>query len=325
MLSAGRKLRVLALTQDDRMPSWDLFYQQLGRFVDLDFRKLTKAQQRNLKKYFQSVDIHSYDRIFFDLRFKKQLRQRHLIASLPRLVEFEHDANQNYKVGGKYQGKWTRYYRTMQELRVLSSGFNVSRKLAEEGFDVKFIPKGYDESEISCLERPRDIEFGFIGRIGRSAYDQRRDFLQSCVEHFGLQLIRTHPGGEYNQALNRIKFFISADIGLGEYMIKNFEAMAAGCVLCCYRQGNGEEEALGLVDMENVVLYQDIEELTEKLDSLSGRPDEVKRVATNGRLLAEREFKLSRLAEKAALALQDPLTKRRCLTPWQRLLAKLGH
>lgn len=307
------------------MPNWDLFYQQLGQFVDLDFRKLTRSQQSNLNKYFQSVDVHSYDRIFLDLRFKKQLKQRHYLATLPRLVEFEHDANQNYKPGGKYQGQWSKYYRTMQELRVLSSGFNVSRKLATEGFDVKFIPKGYDENEISHLGIPRDIEFGFIGRLGHSAYDKRRDFLEECVERLGLQLIRTKPGSEYNQTLNRIKFFISADIGLGEYMIKNFEAMAAGCLLCCYRQGNGEEAALGLIDMENVVLYQGIEDLKEKLNFLQARPDEVGRVAGNGRSLAEREFTLTRLAEKTALALQEPLVKRRCLTPWQRLLAKLGR
>ncbi len=33
-------------------------------------------------------------------------------------------------------------------------------------------------------------------------------------------------GEEYCATLNRIRFFVSADVGMGEYMIKSFEAMA---------------------------------------------------------------------------------------------------
>ena len=65
--------------------------------------------------------------------------------------------------------------------------------------------------------------------------------------------------------LNRIRFFVSADIGMGEYMIKNFEAMACGCVLLAYDQGELENEALGFIDMHNIVLYRRLDELRDKL------------------------------------------------------------
>jgi hypothetical protein len=70
------------------------------------------------------------------------------------------------------------------------------------------------------------------------------------------------PGGEeYCATLNRIRFFVSADVGMGEYMIKNFEAMACGCVLLAFDQGAAENQALGFKGMVNVVFYKDIPQL----------------------------------------------------------------
>ncbi|GAA5315039.1 MAG: glycosyltransferase [Candidatus Pelagadaptatus aseana] len=318
------RLKVLALTQYDRMPNWDLFYQELGRHVDLDFKKLNKKQQVNLKKYFKSIDVSSYDRIFLELRFKQQLRQRHFLGGLPNLVEYETDANQNYKKGGKYEGAWSKYYSSLTSLRVISTGFNVSNRLRREGFDARFVPKGYNESEIKCLNKKRDIEVGFIGRVEKAAYDKRKEFLDECVEKLGLKLIRTEPGEAYNKMLNRIRFFVSADHGLGEYMIKNYEAMAAGCVLCCYRQGNGEEEALGLRDMENVVLYGDASELQEKLAIVRADKSLEDAIAKSGRQLAENNFGLSCLAEKVSEELIEPVIKTREQSLSERLLAYIG-
>ncbi len=139
-----------------------------------------------------------------------------------------------------------------------------------------------------------------------------------------MQLLRTEPGAAYNEMLNRIQFFISADQGLDEYMGKNFEAMAAGCVLCCFRQGGGEEEALGFVDLENVVLYSDLEELKKKLDLLKEQPDKIKEIARSGRELAIREYSLACLAQKTASALVAPIDSRREPSLTQKLLAGIG-
>jgi len=321
----GKKLRVLALTQANRMPNWDLFYSELGKHVTLDYRKLDKREQSNLKVYFKSIDITKYDRIFLELRFKKQLKQRHFIATLPNLVEYEWDATQNYKKGGKYEGAWSKYYSTMSSLRVISSGHIVSERLRNEGHDVRFVPKGFNESEISCKDLPRDISLGFIGRVTKAAYDERKRFLDGCVSELGLQMLRTEPGLAYCEMLNRIRYFVSADHGLDEYMGKNFEAMAAGCILCSYRQGGGEEEALGLVDMANVVLYSDLAELKSKLSVLNSEPSKADEIARAGRLLAEREYTLARLAEKTALELIEPVVSRRELTRLQKLFAWFGR
>ncbi|MAZ87947.1 MAG: glycosyltransferase [Cellvibrionaceae bacterium] len=320
-----KPLRVLALTQSDRMPNWDLFYEELGNYVDLDFRKLNRSEQSNLKKYFRNIDLDNYDRIFLELRFKRQLKQRNFIATLPNLVEYESDANQNYKKGGKYQGKWSKYYSSMSSLRIICTGHIVTARLRDEGYDAVCVPKGFNETEISCLDQSRDIQLGFIGRVEKAAYNDRKKLLDLCVKRLGLQMLRTNPGAAYNQMLNRIRFFVSADIGLDEYMIKNFEAMAAGCVLCCYRQGRGEEDALGFIDMDNVVLYDDVDELEAKLDYLKGRASEVDLIAERGRALVESRYGLKSLARQTAEVLVAPVMFMKPMTMTQKLLARLGR
>lgn len=61
-----------------------------------EIRRLDSAQQANLRRYFPGLDVHSYDRIVLFLRFKKEIRQRRFLRTLPNLVLLEHDAYQNY-------------------------------------------------------------------------------------------------------------------------------------------------------------------------------------------------------------------------------------
>ncbi|HNL92824.1 MAG TPA: glycosyltransferase, partial [Pseudomonadales bacterium] len=99
----------------------------------------------------------------------------------------------------------------------------------------------------------------------------------------------------------------SADIGMGEYMIKNFEAMAAGCVLLAWQQGNGEEEALGLRDMENIVLYTSLEECRQKIAQLRANPALAQRIADAGQKLVERQYSFEALGQKIVWAMAEPL------------------
>lgn len=77
---------------------------------------------------------------------------------------------------------------------------------------------------------------------------------------------------------------------MGEYMIKNFEAMACGCVLLAYDQGAEENRALGFVDMHNIVFYSDIPQLQEKLRQLRGNPALADEISRNGQTLVEQRF-----------------------------------
>ena len=81
-------------------------------------------------------------------------------------------------------------------------------------------------------------------------------------------------------------------------MIKNFEAMACGCVLLAWDQGEAENEALGFVDMTNLVLYRSIDELRCKLALLRSDPELASRIAAAGRELAVREYSFSRIGQR---------------------------
>jgi hypothetical protein len=140
--------------------------------------------------------------------------------------------------------------------RLITTGHQVTEKFKRIGIDAHFLPKGYDGSSIYDMNSVRDIELGFIGRTNSVVYTERQNLLFNVKRQLGLEILRTNPGDDYRNCLNRIKIFLSADIGLGEYMAKNFEAMACGCLLMAYKQGNGEESALGLIDQYNVILYE---------------------------------------------------------------------
>ena len=303
-------MKVLFLVQKEQRINLDHFYDEVVKTAgNCDLYYLSSDEQADLKKWFKSIDATQYDRIILFLRFKKEIKQVKFIRTIPNLVILEHDANQNY-MNGKYQGKFSQHYRALPWARVLTSGYHVSRQLQAEGFDAVFVPKGYDGNSLRNLQQPRDIELGFVGSLGSKTYSQRKAMLEEIAAKENLFMTRTATGQEYLETLNRIRFFISADVGMGEYMIKNFEAMACGCVLFAWNQGDDENNALGFKDMQNIVLYSSINELQMKLTMLRDDPELAEGIARAGQQHVETYFTFSELAKKITVALQPPLRKK---------------
>lgn len=317
-------MKVLFLVQGEQRAILDRLYDGIAHNCECDIRWLSREEQANLRRYFRKhVDVARYDRILFFLRFKQEIRQVAFIRSLPNLVILEHDAYQNY-IPCKYTGKFSAHYRRLPWARVISSGFMVSERLRQEGFDAVFVPKGYDQTLLRDLGRERDIELAFVGSTKSGAYSERKALLDELGRLENLVVTRTKSGEEYRETLNRIRFFVSADVGMGEYMIKNFEAMACGCVLLAYDQGDEENKALGFVDMKNLVLYRSVDELRGKLARLRAEPELAARIATEGRILAEREYSFARIGQRIAEALQAPLRPHPPLGWLDRLRLALG-
>jgi glycosyltransferase involved in cell wall biosynthesis len=314
-------MKVLFLVQKDQRAILDELYRGVSAHCECDLRWLNSEEQRNLRAYFKrEVDLSRYDRVLFFLRFKQEIRQVAFIRTLPNLVILEHDAYQNY-IPCKYTGKFTQHYRQLPWARVISSGAQVARRLRDEGVDAHFVPKGYDQTLVGDLNLARDIELGFVGSLKSVAYAQRKAFLESLAQDENLLITRTKSGAEYNQMLNRIRFFVSADVGMGEYMIKNFEAMAAGCVLCAYDQGAEENAALGFEDMHNLVLYRDQAQLREKLAELRAQPERAQAIAARGQALAQGRYGFGSIGEQIVACLRAPLRPQ----PAPGLLAKLRN
>lgn len=317
-------MKVLFLVQKEQRAILDRLYEGVAENCDCDVRWLSSDEQRNLRRYFRrEVDVTRYDRIIFFLRFKQEIRQVGFIRTVPNLVILEHDAYQNY-IPCKYTGKFSAHYRRLPWARVISSGHMVTERLREEGFDAVFVPKGYDQALLQEQGRERDIELAFVGSTNSVAYSGRKALLDELARIEPLVVTRTKSGDEYCATLNRIRFFVSADVGMGEYMIKNFEAMACGCVLLAFDQGAAENEALGFKDMINVVFYKDIPQLQEKLAHLRANPQLAADIARNGQELAVRQFSFAQIGRRIVDSLQPPLRSRAPLSLLERLRLRLG-
>lgn len=317
-------MKVLFLVQKDQRAILDRLYEGVAAHCDCDIRWLSSDEQRHLRRYFQrEVDVSRYDRIVFFLRFKQEIRQVSFIRTVPNLVILEHDAYQNY-IECKYTGKFSAHYRQLPWARVISSGFMVTQRLREEGFDAVFVPKGYDQTLLQDLGRERDIELAFVGSTNSVAYSGRKALLDELGSVEPLVVTRTKSGDEYRDTLNRIRFFVSADVGMGEYMIKNFEAMACGCVLLAFDQGEEENRALGFEDMQNVVFYRTIPQLQEKLARLRSDPQLAESIARRGRDLAVSGYSFARIGQRIVEVLQPPLRSHPPLSWWDRVRLKAG-
>lgn len=312
-------MRVLMLVQDQQRANLDHLYHSIGNFCELDLRRLSSSEQADLEAYFKTIELSRYDRILFFLRFKKEIRQVAFIRTIPNLVILEHDAWQNYYSGSKYQGKFSRHYRALPWARILVSGHELSLKLQAEGFNACFVPKGYDDSFLANLKQQRDIELAFVGSLKNDLYSQRKQMLETAQQQLNLMITRTNSGEEYRMMLNRIRFFMSCDYGFGEYMLKNFEAMACGCVLLTWDQGDTENNALGFKDMENVVLYKNLEELKSKLEKLRNDADLVQSISAAGQKLAETRYKFSLIAKCIADEMLTPLREKGPVSNWDKL------
>lgn len=304
-------MKVLLLVMKEQRALLDSFYAAIAANLDTcDVRPLSDDEQANLNNYFAAhVDAAAYDRIVVFIRCKKAFAQRRFFKSVPNLVFLEHDAWQNY-ADCKYCGKFSRLYRTAPWGRIICSGAGHTKRLQNEGFDAVFVPKGYDSTLIQNLHRPRSIELAFVGSTKNAIYRERKQFLEELAGHEPIEIVRTESGRDYVEKLNSIRYFVSADVGMGEYMIKNFEAMACGCVLLAYDQGAGENSALGFEDMVNTVLYRDVANLREKLAILRADPALGEKIAVAGQLLVERNFTFDKLGAKVAAALKPTLRSR---------------
>ncbi|MCL2644134.1 MAG: glycosyltransferase [Betaproteobacteria bacterium] len=301
-------MKILFLVMESRRASLDHLYESIAAHTDCDLRRLSKTEQKNLRRYFhKNVEVDRYERIVLLLSPKRLLQQPLFLRSIPNLVSIELDACLNY-FPCEFQGKYSAHFRRLPAMRVLSSGFQITNKFLSEGVDASFFSKGYDQVLLRNLGGVRDIELGFIGHIKPDAYRGRRAMLEAVKEHEPeLKVLFTESGNDYLMMLNRIRFFICPDIGFDEYMLKNFESMACGCVLCTYDQGEEENRALGFVDMENLVLFRDVDELLKKLQCLRADPAMADRIAAAGQALVEREHTHAHVGERIVEALRPSL------------------
>ncbi len=291
-------MKVLFVGREKKTLSIDAMLDRLRELCDLTVIKLGPEEIKNIKKTLLSISTDEYDCTVLNLPFRRIANKYRSISKLSRLVIFDYDSNRNFLKGDDYYNKYTKFFKKLEGVKLICSGYYNSKRYMELGVDAHFVSKGYDNTILSNLDHERDIDLGFIGRVDDSLYEERKRYLKGIGEEFDLKIFRTNTKDEYVNLLNRIKIFVSADIGYNEYMAKNFEAMACGCMLLAKQQGNGEEEALGLIDMQNVVLYSDLDDAKDKVRYLLQHESLINGIAYQGQDLAERSLGFGKKAEE---------------------------
>ena len=316
-------MRILVLSSTPREPDNHLLWEGLQQFAEVDLHYIPKDEQRHLKKVLGRFDLASYDRVVLDLLFRHVSRHASLLSTVAGLVLYEEDACQEFIENSRWHRRFSAFYRKLPHVRVILTGHHVTEQFKAMGVDACFLPKGYDSSSLYETHQTRDIKLGFIGRLASDAYHERKEFLERAAREFGVQILRTQPGDDYRNALNRIEIFVSADIGLGEYMAKNFEAMACGCVLLAKEQGKGEEGQLCLLSGENLVTYHDYADFRAKLKELIGNQSMCKEISRAGADLAARKFAYGKLSPCLFEYLKNPTMQPRKNTIWRTLSAAI--
>lgn len=318
-------MRVMLVVMDEQRVILDRLYEIVQHHCDeCIIYRLSKAQQLKLGTFLASVDYQRFDRVVIFSRLKRLAPQVPVLKCVPGLVFLEHDAYQNYMPESKYRGRYSLLYNRLPWARVIVSGSVVARRFRDEGIDAVFVSKGYDDAMLCNTETERDIPLGFLGSLKSTEYGRRKAFLEHMAAQTGMLVTRTESGEDYLHMLNRIRIFVSADIGMGEFMIKNFEAMACGCVLLAWSQGE-EDELLGFQDMHNVVLYRSESEALDKLKWLQDNPELAESIARNGQAFAQTRYSFTRVGRDLAAAIQADMR------PWTppgmiaRLWAKLRY
>lgn len=285
-------MKVLIVSREERSRSFDTLFSGIAEYFPTTVVKLKKDQIRDFSNTVRGLGCENYERVIFDVPLRRIGRHFKVLRKVSGLILYEEDAYQEFVRYSKYYKKFIKIYRSIGACRLILTGYDIGERIKSAGLDVTVIPKAFDENHLRNLGLERDIELGYIGRIKNRIYRERRPFLRGLVEENGLQMLRTDPGTEYLQTLNRIKIFVSADLGLLEFMAKNFEAMACGCMLLAKRQSGIDEDMLGLKHMENVVLYDDLEDARKLLSSLHKSPELIKSIATCGEELVHERHTL---------------------------------
>ncbi|MCG8392621.1 MAG: glycosyltransferase [Pseudomonadales bacterium] len=289
-------MKTLIVSTDGKLMVTRPLWQAARQYFDFDHVEVTR--EHGLEAYFNEADFSGYDRVIADTNLRRLGKRYQCLKRATGLVVFDHDVCQNNVPTSEWYRRYPAVLRDLGDVRIIVSGATLADQLREEGIDASYLPKGYDDTVIHDLKLDRDVEAAFVGRVKNKVYKRRKQFLLSQEKQGVVQLLRADPGEPYNRLLNRIRIFVSADIGFGEYMIKNFEAMAAGCVLLAWRQPKREQQSLGLEEGSNVMLYDSEKELHDKLQWLQANPQKAREIARAGQELVANHHTWTRRAEK---------------------------
>lgn len=298
-------MATLIVTHENRPIDITPVFDEIGTRTDAKIVALNVNDQKKLKYALKHNQAGDYDNVLVDLPFKYLSRQADAIRLLHNVIIYEEDGCQNFIENSKWKNKFLSFYKSIPHAKIIHTGHRTSQSFKSHGVNSYFVSKGFDGNKVVTSDS-RNLPLAFIGALSSAVYEQRRQAVTTLKEELDLQVLKTSSTEEYYETLSRISVFFSADMGLGEYMAKNFEAMGAGCVLVAFKQGNQEEEVLGLKDMKNIVLYNTLEEALNKIKLLMVEKELCWDIAAAGKQHAMANFSFPVLGAKIYDILNEP-------------------
>lgn len=158
-----------------------------------------------------------------------------------------------------------------------------------------WLPLGGDPGMHFVPNLPRDIEVGFVGKLGESGTDRHR-VLSNVLGRFPTNEIGLHhTPKEMGEIYSRSRIVFNKSIG-GDVNMRVFEALASGALLVTDRIGNGLDELM--TEGEHYVGYDKAEEAIAQIERYLAEEEARARIARAGQaLLHERHSYDARLAQ----------------------------
>lgn len=232
--------------------------------------------------------LAEYDAVVFFVRFRELMER----TSLPwsgysgLKVLLDQDSFMDFcgwHGRSPYEGKWTETFTRLGFDLLICTGQRSAEHFRERGIHTEILYKGYDERYFHPLEQTRKgiCHYGSpyaarltmlkaVRRAGITVEDVCAPYmtLNGILNEYQFVLIcnmtSTVPFGRLGASIeHRIPGSILRIQPAPEPMIKNFEAMGAGC--CVFSDPSPDDAELGFIDGKNCVIYNGFDDLINRI------------------------------------------------------------
>lgn len=167
---------------------------------------------------------------------------------------------------------------------------------------VQWLPLAGDVGVHFVPNLPRDLDLGFVGKIGEPGTD-RHLVLSRVLSHYNTNALdRRYTPWEMGELYSRAKIVFNKSIG-GDVNMRVFEALASGALLVTDRIGNGLDELF--TEGLHYVGYDSVDEAIIQIDHYLSNGDARLRIAHAGQALLRNKHTYDARLERILAVVQS--------------------
>ena len=163
---------------------------------------------------------------------------------------------------------------------------HATRSFCDEDFK-KWVPNAFDETLLKPLDIKKVHDIGFCGN-----YVNRKPMLDHLTKAIGLHTDIFVIGEKMVEAINSYKIHFNCNIA-NDINYRSFETI--GCATVLMTNYNEQYIDLGFKDLQNCILYKDLDEAVEKFNYIINNEDQLISIAQAGYELSKKHTYTERL------------------------------